>query len=47
VLKFYNALLRFLWPVLYLYQPFRHTIAQRRGKFELGRYNPERQSPRF
>jgi 3-deoxy-D-manno-octulosonic-acid transferase len=47
VLKLYNALLKLLWPVLYLYQPFRGTIKQRLGKFELGRYNPARQSARF
>lgn len=47
MLKLYNALLRVLWPLLYLYRPFRGTIAQRLGKFELGRYDAERQAPRF
>jgi 3-deoxy-D-manno-octulosonic-acid transferase len=47
VLKLYNALLSVLWPLLYLYRPFRGTIAQRMGKFELGRYDPERLAPRF
>lgn len=47
MLLLYNALLTLLWPLLHFYVPFRGTIAQRLGRFELGAYDPAAQAPRF
>jgi 3-deoxy-D-manno-octulosonic-acid transferase len=41
VLILWNLLCGVLWPVLYLYAPFRGTIGQRLGRFELGSYDPD------
>lgn len=41
MLAFYNRLVRILWPLLYLYPPFRGTIRQRLGHFESGNYHPD------
>ncbi|MCC7478776.1 hypothetical protein IT575_10005 [bacterium] len=40
LLAVYNALISVLWPLLYLYPPFRGTIRARLGHFELGSYDP-------
>lgn len=40
MLALWNILLNLLWPLLYLYPPFRGTLAERLGRFELGAYNP-------
>ncbi len=40
LLGIYNALISVLWPLLYLYPPFRGTIRARLGHFELGGYDP-------
>lgn len=40
VLVLWNALILLLWPVLYLYAPFRGSIQQRLGCFELAGYDP-------
>lgn len=40
LLAIYNALISVLWPLLYLYPPFRGTIRTRLGHFELGGYEP-------
>lgn len=40
MLRIWNTLIRLLWPLLYLYRPFRGTLDQRRGSFELGAYDP-------
>ena len=47
MLLLYNALLTLLWPLLYFYAPFRGSIAQRLGRFELGAYNPAAPGPNF
>ena len=40
MLSIYNLLVRIFWPLLYLYPPFRGTIAARRGYFEPEGYDP-------
>ncbi|MEZ5339470.1 MAG: hypothetical protein R3F46_14570 [bacterium] len=40
MLSLYNLLVRILWPLLYLYPPFRGTVRQRLGHFETKGYDP-------
>jgi len=40
VLRLYNALITVLWPLLYLYRPFRGSIRQRLGDLAPGAYDP-------
>lgn len=40
VLLCWNILLSLLWPLIYLYPPFRGSVALRQGRFELGAYDP-------
>jgi 3-deoxy-D-manno-octulosonic-acid transferase len=47
VLILWNWLVRLLWPLLYFYRPFRGTIGQRLGRFELGSYDPQSIAPRY
>jgi 3-deoxy-D-manno-octulosonic-acid transferase len=42
VLLLYNFLLTLLWPLLYLYPPFRGTVNMRLGHFPLEGYDPRR-----
>jgi 3-deoxy-D-manno-octulosonic-acid transferase len=42
LLTLWNILICALWPLLYFYKPFRATVRQRLGRFELGRYDPQR-----
>jgi 3-deoxy-D-manno-octulosonic-acid transferase len=42
VLIVWNVLLTLLWPLLYLYRPFRGTIPRRLGHFDPGAYDPMR-----
>jgi 3-deoxy-D-manno-octulosonic-acid transferase len=41
VLRIYNTLIRLLWPLLYLYPPFRGTIHRRLGHFATGNYRAD------
>jgi len=40
LLILWNSLISLLWPLLYFYRPFRGTIRQRLGDFELGKFDP-------
>jgi 3-deoxy-D-manno-octulosonic-acid transferase len=41
LLSLWNILISALWPLLYFYKPFRSTLRQRLGHFELGKYDPK------
>lgn len=47
LLAVYNALISVLWPLLYLYPPFKGTIYARLGNFDLGGYDPQAAGPRI
>jgi len=47
VLALYNILATLLWPLLWFYPPFRGTLKQRMGDFELGDYNPDAEGTKF
>lgn len=47
MLVLYNILATVLWPLLWFYPPFRGTLKQRMGDFELGDYDPDGKGTRF